>query len=148
VITDLDNPSSWLPRFQLGGPVISCESAANAKGVPAEHELKSLLIDCDRGRVLAHVRGDRRLSLREIKKALALRQARLAAPQVLRGMGIAPGTLHPFHPALWPGVHLIARQVLAMPWVTTNAGKPDAYLVFTPLILLRATHLSVGDFEE
>jgi prolyl-tRNA editing enzyme YbaK/EbsC (Cys-tRNA(Pro) deacylase) len=145
--TEFANPSAWLLRFQLAKPVISCQSAAAAKRIPLEHELKSLLIDCDQGRALAHIRGDRHLSLRDVKDALALREAKLTSPELVRQMGITPGTLHPFHFALWNGVHLITHQVLSLPWVSTNAGASNEYVVFDPLILLRARHITLGNFE-
>jgi prolyl-tRNA editing enzyme YbaK/EbsC (Cys-tRNA(Pro) deacylase) len=147
-VSPFENPSSWLARFQLGRPVRSCESAAAAKGVPLEHELKSLLVDSDSGLVLAHVRANHRLSLRKVKTALSLVQARLADPGTLRSLNISPGTLNPFHRSLWQETHLVSNQVLSLPWVTTNAGEPDAYVVFDPLILLRAQQLSVSDLEE
>jgi len=147
LIGEFENPGSWLLRFQLEKPVISCESAAAAKGIPLEHELKSLLIDCDQGRALAHVRGDRHLSLRDVKDALSLREAKLTSPELLRQMDIAPGTMHPFHPALWNGAHLITRQVLSLSWVSTNAGSSNEYVVFDPLVLLRAKYVTLGNFE-
>lgn len=144
---DFNNPSSWLRRFQLEKPVISCRSAAEAKRIPLEHELKSLLIDCDGERALVHIRGNRHLSLRDVKNALALREAKLTDPDFLHQMDISPGTLHPFHSALWGGTHLITNQLLSLPWVSTNAGTPREFVVFDPLILMRAKHVSLGNFE-
>lgn len=128
--------------------MISCQSAAEAKGIPLEHELKSLLIDCDDGRTLVHVRGNRRLSLRGVKDALALSEAKLTDPEILHQMSISPGTLHPFHPAFWKGNHLVTHQLLSLPWVSTNAGSPTEFIVFDPLILMRAGHVSLGNFED
>jgi len=144
---DGDIPGSWLRRFNLDRPVVSCESAAMAKGVALEHELKSLLLACDHGFVLAHVRGDQRLSLRAVKSTLALEQARLAAPSALESLGLSPGTIHPFHPNLWRLTQLITRQVLMLPWVTTNAGELTRYVRFDPVILLRARQFVIGDYE-
>ena len=76
---NVENPGAWLRRFELSERVVSCEEAADAKGVPLHHELKSLLLICDHGYALAHLHGDRRLSLRAVKDAMGTRQARLAA---------------------------------------------------------------------
>lgn len=140
-----------LERFELDWPVISCESAARAKDVPLDHELKSLLITCDRGRhIVAHVRGGRRLSLRAVKRALKVREARLADPCDLDEYDIKPGSLCPFNEQLWPKTQLIAVEVLAMRWVTTNAGERDrkSYVVFSPQLLRQAQDCLVGHFEE
>jgi prolyl-tRNA editing enzyme YbaK/EbsC (Cys-tRNA(Pro) deacylase) len=149
MIADPDNPRSWLRVFRLAEPVVSCSEAAVAKGVPLERELKSLLLECDHGRVLVHLRGDHRLSLHAVKRALAVRQARLASPSAVQALGVSPGTLHPFHPALWTTTtYLIARGLFSLPWVTTNAGHPNEYIVFDPLVLLRAPRILVGEFER
>jgi prolyl-tRNA editing enzyme YbaK/EbsC (Cys-tRNA(Pro) deacylase) len=142
-----DNPGLRLRHLYLDRQVVSCESAAAAKGVALEHELKSLLITCDHGHVVAHVRGSRRLSLRAVKRALAVQQARLAGPLVLSDLELLPGTIHPFHPRLWQMVHLVTCQVLAMPWVTTNAGQLESYVVFDPQILRNLGPI-VENFEE
>lgn len=143
-----DNPSSWLQTFRLDRSVVSCRDAAEAKSIPLEHELKSLLLASSRGLLLVHLRGNRRLSLRKVKTLLKLDEARLAEPSVLAQLGISPGTLHPFHSAMWNGPHLLARPVTQLPWVSTNAGTSDDYFVFDPMILLRASNLSVCEIEE
>jgi prolyl-tRNA editing enzyme YbaK/EbsC (Cys-tRNA(Pro) deacylase) len=143
------NPGLRLERRELSAPVVSCRSAAAAKDVPLEHELKSLLIACGHGyHIVAHVRGSRRLSLRAVKNALKVRQARLADLSDLAKFGAKPGTLSPFNDQLWVKKQLISRQVLALGWVTTNAGDDCGYVRFDPVLLLKArTHL-VGEFEE
>jgi prolyl-tRNA editing enzyme YbaK/EbsC (Cys-tRNA(Pro) deacylase) len=148
LIRDFDNPGSWLACFELERPVVSCGEAAAAKGVALERELKSLLLTCDDGHVLVHLRGNRELSLRAVKRALASRQARLAERAELEALGLSPGTIHPFHSTLWAMPQLLTRAVLALPWVSTNAGRLDAYVVFDPFLLLRARNVAVGEFEE
>jgi len=118
-----------------------------------ERELKTLLLDTgrhDSGRtnalVLAHVRGHRRLSLRAVKHALGVDEARLASVAVLRGLSLDPGTVHPFHPAVHGLKHLVAPEVFALNWVTTNAGELDRYVVFDPAILQRWS-ITVADLE-
>lgn len=151
--TAFDNPQTWLRVLELGSDVVSCEAAAAAKDVPLRRELKSLVLETGRPNaqsklVLAHIRGDHRLSLRTVKRALGESEARLASPATLRRLGVEPGTIHPFHPSLWVLEHLIDAEVLGLKWVTTNAGRLDAYVVFDPAILLRAAAIVVDDLEQ
>lgn len=146
-----ENPGESLEKFELDRPVISCESAAKAKDIPLDNELKSLLIACDHGRhIVAHVRGSRRLSLRAVKRALKVREARLADPSDLDKYGVVPGSLCPFNERLWLETQLIEVEVLAMRWVTTNAGdqKRKSYVIFPPELLRHARDYMVGHFEE
>ena len=145
---ELNNPGQRLKRLQLSEAVSSCADAAKAKGVGLERELKSLLLTTDQGQVLVSIRGNRRLSLRAIKHALAVDQARLASSSELKALGLAPGTVQPFASALWDMKQLVTQQVLRLDWVTTNAGEHDRYVVFPPTLLLNAPAISVGDFER
>ncbi len=147
MVTDFDNPASWLKVFELARPVVSCASAAEAKGVPLTRELKSLLLQTDHGLVLAHLPGDRRLSLRAVKRLLGTHQALLADDKLLTSLGLAPGTINPFQSELWELPHLISPHVLTMSWVTSNAGSLTTYIVFPPRLLLDAARSYVGDIE-
>lgn len=144
---NVENPGAWLRRFELSERVVSCEEAADAKGVPLHHELKSLLLICDHGYALAHLHGDRRLSLRAVKDAMGTRQARLAAQSELRQLGLDSGTVQPFHERLWNIPQLLERKLLLLPWVTTNAGQLDRYFIFDPAVLLRANNLTLASLE-
>lgn len=128
--------------------VVTCESAARAKGIPRERELKSLLLESDRGYLLAHVRGSRRLSLRAVKRSLGVRHASLLDLSTLHSLGFQPGAIHPFQPTLWQMPQVITRAVFDLPWVSTNAGTLRSYVVFDPLILLHARDVILGDFED
>ena len=146
-MVDIENPGVALRRFTLAAPVVSCVEAAEAKGIDLERELKSLLIVTSTGPVLVHIRGNRRLSLRAIKRLLSVDEARLAPASDLQELGLAPGTVSPFASTLWAMRQLVTREILRLAWVTTNAGISDAYVMFEPAILLQAPTISVGDFE-
>lgn len=148
MIADPDNPGNWLRRFKLSEPVVSCSSAAAAKGVALHRELKTLIVVTEDRYALAHLRGDRRLSLRAVKRCLSSEQGRLADPADLVGLGVGPGTISPFHPELWRLTHVVSRDVLELSWVTTNASLLDEYIVFDPLLLLRARDTLVTDLVQ
>ncbi len=142
------NPGSSLTPKDLDREVISCRSAARAKRVPLERELKSLLLACDGDYVVAHVRGSRRLSLRAIKNELGVQQALLADLADLTRFDVSPGTLYPFKGTLWAKPQLITEEVLELDWVTTNYGDRSKYVEFSPTLLLEAADHRVGRFEE
>lgn len=96
---------------------------------------------------MVHIRGNRKLSLRAVKRQLQVNQAHLSSAHELAALDIEPGTVHPFDPALKRLPQLLSREVLALDWVTTNAGRLDRYVVFDPVILQRAPVCVVGDFE-
>lgn len=147
--TTFSTPSEWLRTFQLAVPVVSCSEAASAKGIPLRRELKSLLIRIDNACLaLAHVPGDRRLSMRRVKQVLHTKQARLCDAEELRSVGVEAGTVHPFHPQLWPLQQIVSQELLSLSWVSTNAGSTTKYVVFDPLVLTRAPSFLVVDIEE
>lgn len=132
------DPLTWLRVYDLASSVVSCEDAANAKGIPLKHELKSLVLDTDRELVIAHMPGDRQISLRAAKRALGAAQASLASVERLTGIGVSPGTVTPFLGPLWALYQLIDPSLLSLSWVSTNAGDRSKYIVFDPILLLRA----------
>jgi prolyl-tRNA editing enzyme YbaK/EbsC (Cys-tRNA(Pro) deacylase) len=139
----VDNPGASLKHYVLPQRVVSCASAAAAKDIPLEHELKSLVIQTDSGLVVAHIPGDRNLSLRAVKRGLPTTQARLAN---VNDLGLAPGTIHPFATKLWQLHHLVSREVFDLGWISTNAGTLTTFVVFDPRLLLRARRITVGAY--
>jgi len=145
---DFDNPASWLHVFPLESEVVSCASAATAKGLPLGRELKTLVLQTTAGLRVVHIRGDQQLDLRAVKSALGVREAYLASGATLKQLGLEPGIVHPFDLALWPLCHLIEQDVLDLNWVSTNAGRHDAFVVFDPVVLLRARRTLIGTYEK
>lgn len=133
----------WLPR-----KVLSCAEAALAKGIPVENELKTLILTLDFGEVVAvHVRGNRRLSLRAVKRYMKTEQALLMDVVNLASMGCVPGTVCPFLPPVWRVHQLISKEVLALDYVSTNNGTNTGYFLFSPKLLLQVPSCAVGEFE-
>lgn len=138
---------SMIPEW-LSSPVTSCEEAALARGVPLEHELKTLLLETPTGLIAAHLRGDSRLSLRAVKRAIETEQAWMASEQILRDLGLVPGTISAVLSPVWGLPHLIDRTTLSLPFVTTSNGTLTGYFRFDPKILLTVESFTVVDIAE
>jgi prolyl-tRNA editing enzyme YbaK/EbsC (Cys-tRNA(Pro) deacylase) len=132
----------------LDHSVVSCAEAAVAKGIPLERELKSLLLETEKGLLVAHLRATAALSLRAVKRVCDRTEAHLAIPQRLAQLGLEAGAISPFRPELWDLEHVIDVRLLQIDWVTTNDGTTRGYFIFDPLILLRAAKCSVAAIER
>jgi prolyl-tRNA editing enzyme YbaK/EbsC (Cys-tRNA(Pro) deacylase) len=140
---EFSDPLRWLRVFDLPAPVVSCEDAADAKGIALERELKSLVLETDAGFVVAHMPGTYRISLRAVKRALSAAQARLATQEALERFGTSPGTVCPFLRSLWSLPQLIDPRLFLLRWVSTNAGDRKQYVVFDPILLSRAERVQI-----
>jgi prolyl-tRNA editing enzyme YbaK/EbsC (Cys-tRNA(Pro) deacylase) len=145
--SDRGPPGENMEEYVLGKNVVSCEEAAGAKGIPLENELKTLILHTTNGFVALHVRGNRSASLRSVKAALGVDQARMASNDQLRDLGLQPGTVCPILNPVWSMPHLLSRSILALDYVSTNSGKLNAFFKFRPEILLDTDSISIGDFE-
>jgi prolyl-tRNA editing enzyme YbaK/EbsC (Cys-tRNA(Pro) deacylase) len=136
--------SSHPVRFSTTG----CRAAAKARGVPLGNELKSLVLTTCQGLVVAHLPGDRRLSLRCVKRQLAVRHASLASREQLQSLGLGPGTVSAVLDPVWSLEHAVCRSLLEKEFVTTNDGTRQGFFVFSPQTLLHAKSVRVGDFAQ
>lgn len=141
-------PPPKLETRALAAPVVSCEQAANAKGIELQRELKSIVVQTRMGCIAVHTRGDRDVSLRKVKRELGLKEAYLASPEVLQKMGLEPGTVSAVRDPVWSMLNLITKQVLDLDLVSTNDGTLTNYVLFDPQILTTNPRHQVGDFEE
>jgi prolyl-tRNA editing enzyme YbaK/EbsC (Cys-tRNA(Pro) deacylase) len=128
--------------------VLDCVNAARARNVPLIHELKHLLLETGAGYHMVHLTGNVRLSLREVKRHLGRKEARLADLAKFPDARLRRGTVCPFLEPLWPLPHLVDQAVLQMPWMTTNDGTTRGYVKFDPEILSMAPNCAVGNFSD
>lgn len=140
-------PGKNMKAYWLEHPVISCEEAAAARKVPLQNELKTLILDTSAGLVAAHLRGDRRLSLRNVKDVLETEQARLAPLEAIRNISLSPGTVSAVMEPVWSLPHLLDRQVMSLEFVTTNNGTATGYFRFNPAVLLTAPSVTLADIS-
>ena len=140
-------PSRDMKEFALARPVVTCEEAARAKGIPLRNELKTLLLATQKGFVALHLPGDVDASFRSVKKALEVREACLATPDELASFGLRPGTVCAIKDPIWGLPHLISKRVLQMEMISTNNGTQRGFYRFHPSVLLEADSVMLGHFE-
>jgi len=141
-------PGLVLEVYNLEEDVISCESAAEARGVPLCNELKTMILSTTDGFVAVHIPGDGEISLRAVKNTLEVKKAFIAPKDELYKLELSPGTVSAILNPVWEMPHLISKRVLAQDFVTTNNGTRKQYFKFDPVILLEANKKLVGQFEK
>lgn len=140
-------PGLAMDAISLNHQVVTCEQAAEAKGIPLENELKSLILQTSKGLFAAHVRGNRDVSLKAVKRVLEADEAYMAGPEIMESLGLTPGTVSAVLDPVWSLPQLISREVLQLGYVSTNIGRKDAYVRFNPKVLIEADKVQIGDFE-
>lgn len=139
-------PGPKLEEHELKQPVVSCEEASKAKGIPLGNELKTLILDTQIGNVALHIPGDENASLRKVKDTLEVKNASLASLLYLKELGLSPGTVSAVNEPVWSMPHLVDKSVLTKKYVSTNNGTLRKYYKFDPKILLEANSVIRGDF--
>jgi len=129
--------------------VVSCESAATAKCIPLENELKSLILSTSKGLYLLHIPGNKRADLRSVKKYLGVKQAHLAELNELKSLRAYPGTVNPFSKKMRSLPQLISEELLGNSYLSTNyGGSLRDYVIFKPSLLLNAKKFDTGKFTR
>lgn len=140
--------SENLKEYKLDKTVVTCIEAAQAKGIPLENELKTLILQTSNGFVAIELPGDATASLRKIKDALEVKEAYLAGPETLAKLGLEPGTVSAVSAPVWDMPHLVSKRLMNLNEVSTNSHNKKGYYLFEPSLLLKAKEVMVGDFEE
>jgi prolyl-tRNA editing enzyme YbaK/EbsC (Cys-tRNA(Pro) deacylase) len=129
-------------------PVVTCKEASEARGIPLERELKTLIVQTRDGMVAVHLPGNKNVSLRKVKARLEAVEAYLADPEDLDALGMSAGTVSAVLEPVWSMPHLISRRVLSFDTVMTNNGTKTGYFEFRPEVLVEASDVIVDDFER
>lgn len=143
-----DPPGLTMKVHKLSAPVVGCEEAARARGIPLANELKTLILRTHDGFIAAHLPGDGVLSLRKVKDRLETAEGYLADPEDLLELGLSPGTVSAVLDPVWSMPHLVSRRLLNLSEVMTNNGTKTGYFAFEPTVLVEANDVIVGDFEK
>lgn len=141
-------PGKRLQVYSLKKEVISCDEAAEARGVPLFNELKTMILSTTNGYVAVHLPGDGQISLRAVKNALEVKNAFIAPAEEIYKLELSPGTVSAVLEPVWSMPHLFSKRVLTLDFVTTNNGTRSQYFKFDPIELLNASNYLLGQFEK
>jgi len=136
-----------IPRW-TSVEVITCHSAAKARGHELHRELKSLVLATSQGLCVVHVPGDCSVSLRKVKRHLGIDEAFIADPEQLLELNLGPGTVCAVLDPVWSMRHLVDQRVFEIPEVVTNNGTRNGYFSFDPDELRSAQKVGIGDFVD
>lgn len=132
-----------IEEFAEGTPTAA--EAAAAVGCELDQIVKSLVLVCESGPVLALVPGDRRGDLEKIARAAGSESARVASTQELhRVTGFAPGAVAPF-PLPQVEMVFIERTLLRHSLVWVGSGSPTHLVGLAPAELVRLTRARPTD---
>lgn len=135
-------------RVVRHGPVRSAAEAAEARGVPPESLVKSLVVRRGEGDYLfVLVGGDRQVSWPKLRELLAV--SRLSMPpadEALAATGYERGTITPFGSSTpWP---VVVDARLTGTEVALGAGAHGVAVVLAADDLVRALEAQVADVSE
>lgn len=125
-------------------PVVSCMDAANARGIPLSHELKTLVLRAGAAVFAVHLRGDHRLDSRSVERTFRRNSSFLTADQLAQH-SLRPGLLNPWNVPFCT-YHLLCLEVLRLPVMATNNSRFDEGQFFHTADLLTLSNLIVGSF--
>lgn len=138
------------PIYDLNYNVYSCEDAATAKGISLNEELKTLILKQSNGSLCAlHLPGNKNANFKAIKKSLKINDIFLAdKDKDLKKLGTTHGAVCPFIDNIWNLSNLISIDILNLDQVSTNSGKLNSYIFFSPKLLLQNPNKILGEFSK
>jgi prolyl-tRNA editing enzyme YbaK/EbsC (Cys-tRNA(Pro) deacylase) len=132
-----------IEEFAQGTPTAA--EAAAAVGCELDQIVKSLVLVCESGPVVALVPGGRRGDLEKIARAAGSESARVASTrEVEQATGFAPGAVAPF-PLPHVEMVFIERTLLRHPLVWVGSGSPTHLVGLAPVELARLTRARSTD---
>jgi prolyl-tRNA editing enzyme YbaK/EbsC (Cys-tRNA(Pro) deacylase) len=136
-------PYELLAHEQL---VRGAQDGASLLGLALYQTAPSLVLQTNKGPLVAIVPGDRRLSIKKLKKALRLKNASLAKSTVVEAVtGCQPGSV-PIVNFDIPTV--VDAGVLRQPWVYGGSGTWDHTLKMRPSDIVLLTDAKILDITE
>ena len=125
--------------------VVNCVEAAEARGIPLERELKTLVLRTGYTLVAVHLCAHQRLRIRSVKKILRRDNFSFVEPAVLAGYGLRPGTINPWNTGFCP-YHLVCLDALRNEVMATNNSNLCEGLFFETHHLLGLPNSIMGRF--
>lgn len=141
-------PGLKMTSRQLSKEVVTCPEAADARGIPLENELKTLILQTPSGFIAAHLPGNCELSLNAVKRLILERDLKVADPEKINRIGLRAGTVCPVLPPVWEMSHILSKRLLTLDFVMTNNGTKTGYFTFDPVILTNANSIIIGNIEK
>ena len=136
-------PYELLAHEQL---VRGAQDGASLLGLALYQTAPSLVLQTNKGPLVVIVPGDRRLSIKKLKKALRLKNASLAKSTVVEAVtGCQPGSV-PIVNFDIPTV--VDAGVLRQPWVYGGSGTWDHTLKMRPSDIVLLTDAKILDITE
>lgn len=127
-------------------PVITCEEAAQARGIDLGQEVKTLLLKSGHRLLAAHIRGSGKLCRHSVRAVLKRRDLRFLRADELDEHGVAPGRINPWNIPFCT-LNLISLHLLDKNPVGTNLGSLTEGILFSPRLLLDLPSAVVGLFD-
>jgi prolyl-tRNA editing enzyme YbaK/EbsC (Cys-tRNA(Pro) deacylase) len=126
--------------------VISCSDAAKARGIELRSELKTLLLRVQKKIVAVHLRGDRRLDNRRLRRLFGARPS-FMRPDELDVYGLRPGTINPWN-VPFCDAHVVASSVFSLAEMATNNSRRDEGVLFATGELRALPNVIIGDIDR
>jgi prolyl-tRNA editing enzyme YbaK/EbsC (Cys-tRNA(Pro) deacylase) len=136
---------AWLHVYRHQ-EVISCVDAARARGIDLAIELKTLLLRVRRRIVAVHLRGDRRLDNRRLRRLFGVRISFVPTEELVRH-GLRPGTINPWN-VPFCHAHVISASVLVLPQMATNNSLRDEGVLFDTSELRKLRNVVIAEVES
>jgi len=135
-------------RGRTSKKVVSCEEAANARGISENDELKTLLLT-GKESYFVHLAGNKMLNLRSVKKITGQKNLSIASEEFLSSeFDLSAGTVTPLNQVVWSAKHVVDYEIFEKKLVYTNDGTLDGYIAFSPSKLFKVyeecASLSIG----
>ena len=133
---------------EFAGGTPTAADAAAAVGCELAQIVKTLVLFCDDGPVVALVPGDRRCDLEKVARATGTEHARVAtAKEVTDVAGVGPGAVAPF-PLPRVAAVIVDRSLLRHRLVWAGAGSPHHIMGLPPAELVRLAKARPVDVVE
>jgi prolyl-tRNA editing enzyme YbaK/EbsC (Cys-tRNA(Pro) deacylase) len=124
--------------------IISAADGASSGSRTLADTAPALILETEKGCLVAIIRGDTRLLYKKIKKTLGLKNVSLARPEVVqRETGALVGSVSLVNPGL---PTIVDAQLLTMPVIYGGCGLPHHTLRMSPVDLVRVTQAQVFEF--
>lgn len=127
--------------------VFSCYEAAFSKKIPLRNELKSLVLRTSNGLYILSLAGNMYANFRTIKRTLGVKEACMTSDCELQLLGASKGSVNPMLKKMWELPQLLSEEIFELDYVSTNSGKFNEYVIFSPNEFMKHKEYKIGNFS-